>query len=484
MPTWRPLSFATAFALLACGGGGAAGPGSVVAAQKDEGPGSVALILNDPEGRPAPLDKCDVGLCTSLLGLIEGAQETIDFAIYGMRDQSQILSALKAAKARGVEIRGIVDRDMEGKNYYTSTEELVGVIGDVRSDLEADREIEKDKPQFSGKAACKRPEGFEGPVQCLTYDLGTRCLVAAHASREELNTEGSIMHNKFFVVDGRSVWTGSTNISDSGTGGYNANLVVVVESSRVARWFTEEFDQMYEDGLYHSLKESRPEMKTTVDDAELEVLFSPQDRPISRRVRRLLRNAKEKIDVGVFFLTHKGIAADLMAAHLRGVQVRVIIDATAAKNGYTKHELLRAAGVPVKIENWGGKMHMKSGAIDGHTVITGSMNWTSAGEFGNDENTIVIRSEKHAAQYHEFFEKIWAGLGDQWLKGRPDPESKDSTTACTDGSDNDFDKMKDAEDPGCGDDPPPMPALPPWRIVPKREGVCNIDDPETLESGR
>ena len=38
------------------------------------------------------------------------------------------------------------------------------------------------------------------------------------------------MHNKFFVVDKRFIWTGSANLSDTGTGGYNANIVAELDS--------------------------------------------------------------------------------------------------------------------------------------------------------------------------------------------------------------------------------------------------------------
>jgi phosphatidylserine/phosphatidylglycerophosphate/cardiolipin synthase-like enzyme len=257
-------------------------------------------------------------------------------------------------------------------------------------------------------------------------------------------------------------------VSDSGTGGYNANLVTVVESKVLAGWYTEEFEQMYVQGRYHGRKpKPKGDKKVTLPDAELEVYFSPQESPISSRLRPIIRGAKDHIDIAVFFLTHKHIVGDLIDAYRRGVRVRVIIDATGAKNGYTKHELLRAAGIAVKVENWGGKMHMKSAVIDSETVITGSMNWTSAGDSKNDENTIIVRSPKLAKQYEAYFETIWASIPDQWLTANPDPESKDSSTACTDRVDNDFDHLADAEDPGCGESPPPLPPLPPWKIAPK-----------------
>jgi phosphatidylserine/phosphatidylglycerophosphate/cardiolipin synthase-like enzyme len=451
--------------------------------------GTVELLLFAPTGRATPVDRCEVELCTSLLGLIEGAQTSIDFAIYGMRNQTEILAALEAAKRRGVRVRGVIDRDVEGDNYYSSTNTMVAKLGDIRDDRKIDQTLEREQRasdrsnKFEGEPSCERPPGFEGYVQCLAYDLGDRCLLATHASRDSFGVEGGdddhagkafnkIMHDKFFVVDGRWLWTGSTNISDSCAGGYNANLAVVLDSPTVASWYTREFETMYLDGKHHQKKPPSGELETVVGDAKIEVMFSPQDKAISEGVRPLIKGAKKRIDIAVFFLTNKAVTKDLLDAHRRGVQVRVILDATAAQNGYTKHELLREVGIPVKVEAWGGKMHMKSAAIDGRWVIAGSMNWTSAGEWDNDENTLLIESPKLAAQYHEFFDATWAEIPEQWAAANPDPESRDSGTSCTDGFDNDYDSLADAEDPGCGPNPPPMPALPPHWIVAKDKVTC------------
>jgi phosphatidylserine/phosphatidylglycerophosphate/cardiolipin synthase-like enzyme len=451
--------------------------------------GSISLVLHAPTDRPTPVDRCEIELCTSLLALIEGAQTSIDFAIYGMRNQTELLAALEAAKARGVRLRGIVDRDVEGDNYYTSTNTMIAAIGNVRDDRKVDQALERQQKasdrsnKFEGEPSCERPPGFNGYVQCLAYDLGDRCLLASHASREPFGVDGGdddhagkvfnkIMHDKFFVVDGRYLWTGSTNISDSCSGGYNANLAVVLDSPTVASWYTREFEIMYVDGKHHQQKPASGELRTIVGEDKVQALFSPQDKAISEGVRPLLARAKKRIDIAVFFLTNKAVTKDLLDAHRRGVEVRVILDATAAQNGYTKHELLREVGIPVKVEAWGGKMHMKSAAIDGRWVIAGSMNWTSAGEWDNDENTLLIESPRLAAQYHEFFDRIWAEIPEQWAAANPDPESRDSGSSCTDGFDNDYDSLADAQDPGCGANPPALPELPPHWIVPKDKITC------------
>lgn len=452
--------------------------------------GSIALYMHQPSGRLAPSSTCDIDLCTSVLALIEGAEHSIDFAIYGMRGQPDILAALERAKARGVAIRGIVDRDVDANNYYTSTDELAAKIGNVRDDSKVDRELEReDKKRARGEKfdadSCKRPDGFQGYVQCLAYDLGDRCLLATHASREpfgaaaagedgeEAQAYNKIMHHKFFVVDGRWLWTGSTNVSDTCSGGYNANLALVLDSPSVAAWYTQEFETMWVDGKHHQQKpKSEGSRKTKIGEAEVEVFFSPQDRVIERHVRPLIQGASKRIDVAVFFLTHKLITKDLIDAKLRGVEVRVIMDATGASNGYTKHELLRAVGIPVKVENWGGKLHMKSALIDGETLVVGSMNWTSAGEWDNDENTLIIRDAKLAGEYERFFEGMWTVLPDKWVSANPDPESRESGNSCADGFDNDHDHLADDEDPGCGANPPPMDALPPHWIIEKTQVTC------------
>lgn len=436
-------------------------------------------MFADPLSFDAPGDRCELDTCTRLLRLIQGAKATVDFAVYGMRNQTELLDALEDAQARGVAVRGVVDRDSGGENYYASTDLWVSRLGNIRDDLQAESDLDgAQEEQESFKPPCDRPPGFDGPLQCLAYDLGDYWLTAAHASRENFvdpDGEGGpnrIMHNKFFVVDGRWVWTGSSNISDSGTGGYNANVVAVVDSPQLASIYTAEFEQMWS-GRFHILKEPDGVERLQIGGTEASVWFSPQDDAMRFGVEALVARAENRIDIAVFYLTNKYVTADLIAAHNRGVAVRVIVDATSANNGYSKHELLREAGIPVKVENWGGKMHMKAAVIDRQTLVLGSMNWTRAGEDTNDENTLILRSEALAAEFESFFDYLWDSIPQEWsqLGARPDPESSASSTACADGVDNDFDGFADGEDPGCGDSAPQLPALPPHRIIAKSEGA-------------
>jgi hypothetical protein len=67
---------------------------------------------------------------------------------------------------------------------------------------------------------------------------------------------------------------------------------------------------------------------------------------------------------------------------------------------------------------------------------------------------------------------MWSEIPEQWATANPDPESRDSGSSCTDGFDNDYDGLADAQDPGCGANPPALPELPPHWIVAKDKVTC------------
>lgn len=295
-------------------------------AQGDE----IELFLNSPLSidKPEPTTLSKVGI--PLVEQINRANKTIDFALYGLRNQDEIYNALIAAKKRGVVIRGIVDKDVENNNYYSSTPKLLNTFPKIITDYQTDILTAKKKfnQKNNSKPYCVRPKGFKGPVQCIGYSLqNNKCIITAHASREPLEFKGDIMHNKFFIFDGSIVWTGSTNASDSGTGGYNANNAVIVNNKMVANWYTQEFEQMYKQGKFHRSKtrlKASP-LRTTLDsETNIEVAFSPQYYTMERLVRPLIKNARRYIDLPVFFLTHKKIAGDLIAAHQRGVKSELL----------------------------------------------------------------------------------------------------------------------------------------------------------------
>ena len=406
---------------------------------------SLKIITNSPIDKIGPSSECNEDICYSLLELIDNSNSSIEFAIYGVRGQPEILDALKSAKDRGVEIRGVLDKDVNNERYYRDTHKLEKIFKEkIRDDFNYDLETKKilSKKKYSENNKCQRPKDTNGPLQCFEGK--------GYASKNPFPFKGDIMHNKFFIIDDQYVWTGSANISDTGIGGYNANNVVVLDSKFFAKYYLEEFEQLYS-GKFHRRKAiaRHKDISKKIDSANISLVFSPKGYAMEK-IFPIIKDAKQSIDIPIFFLTHNAVSKELVKAHNRGVAVRVIIDATGASNGYSKHQYLRDNGIKVKVENWGGKMHMKTAIIDQMHIIIGSMNWTKNGVTKNDENTLIIKNAPaKALQLSKFFNEMWLSIPDKWLDEDAKAESQDSINSCTDKIDNDFDKLIDNKDIKC-----------------------------------
>ena len=151
----------------------------------------------------------------------------------------------------------------------------------------------------------------------------------------------------------------------------------------------------------------------------------------------------------IFAFTNEDLMIALESAYKRGVDVKVITDAANAHGDKFAPNILRKKGIPVKVENYAGKMHMKSIIIDDTYVIAGSMNFSKAGQSRNDENTIIIVNPILAENFKKQFLYTFSKIDNRWLKQSPSAESWNSTGSCDDGVDNDFDGTIDLEDSGC-----------------------------------
>ena len=357
--------------------------------------GNFKIVLSDLTTKLKPDRNCSSDICKEILGNINHAQKTIDMAIYGYSATPQIEQALKNAIARGVKIRLVYDLDGKGENIYPDTLKLVSLISDSVSD--------KNSKEAS-----------------------------------------AIMHNKFYIFDGKTVITGSANLSHTDMSGFNSNCILVINSSDVAKIYTDEFEQIY-CGKFHN--EKVVTNKKHLDN--MQIYFSPQDKVLTDGVLPLIRQAKKYIYIPTFLITEKRVVEELISAKQRGVDVRVIVDALNASAKYSKHQTLRDAGVPVKVENYAGKMHSKSVIVDDKYLAIGSMNFSKSGENKNDENLVVFYSPQSAKFYREFFLYQWNKIPNKWLKYNPRAEGKDSIGSCNDGIDNDYDGLIDMEEAAC-----------------------------------
>ncbi|NLN93276.1 MAG: hypothetical protein GX130_08235 [Candidatus Hydrogenedens sp.] len=208
----------------------------------------------------------------------------------------------------------------------------------------------------------------------------------------------AFMHNKFCIIDGHYVWTGSTNISRNGF--YrNNNNAILIQSPELAVNFINEFEEMY---LHRSFGAMSPQntlySRLHVGEIPLECYFAPEDRA-AHRILEYINSSRVAIDFMAFSFTSVPIA-EAMASRIRnGVDVRGLFERSQTGNSYSRHKFLAEQGATVYLDNNPKNMHHKVIVVDRLHVITGSYNFSKNAETRNDENVLILSSPDVAACY-------------------------------------------------------------------------------------
>lgn len=216
-----------------------------------------------------------------------------------------------------------------------------------------------------------------------------------------------LMHNKYFIIDGAEVWTGSMNLTINGAYRHLNNLLRL-RSTRLAENFTVEFEEMFLEGYFgENSLENTPHPSLTVDGIRIETYFSPDDDTALRLIELILA-AEESIDFLYYSFTSDGIADALLFQASQGVQVRGVFDAYQERAGLGgEFPRLQAEGMDVHLDVHPEKLHHKVLIIDQEIVVTGSYNLTRSAEIQNDENTLIIHDRECAKIYLGEFEWIY-----------------------------------------------------------------------------
>jgi phosphatidylserine/phosphatidylglycerophosphate/cardiolipin synthase-like enzyme len=117
-------------------------------------------------------------------------------------------------------------------------------------------------------------------------------------------------------------------------------------------------------------------------------------------------NARLSVDMAMHDLNLWSVRDALLAAHERGVEVRLVVE---SDNLAERSELqeLQAAGIPIRGDERQALMHNKFTVIDQHEVWTGSVNLTVSDMYFNRNNVIHISSTELAANYTAEFEEMF-----------------------------------------------------------------------------
>ncbi len=316
--------------------------------------GDIQIVFTNPR-YPDDWDDHGGGLDETLAETIDNAQHSVDVAAFDF-DLVRVAEALIAAHEDGVRVRMVIDSD--------------------NADLE---EVEALK----------------------------RARIAIVEDKRD-----ALMHNKFVIVDGYEVWTGSWNLTDNGT--YrNDNNVVVIQSRRLAENYIAEFEEMFNDRAFGaSSPADTPHPRVEVNGVPIENFFEPEEK-VRLRILDLLNEAKSSIMVMAFTLTDNDIAQALVRKGREGVPVQGVIESRNTGARGSDFEALQKAGTgtdgTITFLKDGNPymMHHKVIIIDKEIVITGSYNFTASAADRNDENVLIIHSAEIAQIYGEAFQQVF-----------------------------------------------------------------------------
>jgi len=321
-----------------------------IASENTSGSGSYyEVYFTSPESVPDGVTTG--GQDTNLIALINGAQSTIDLAVFEFNLQ-QVADALIAAHNRGVQVRVVYDD-----------------------------EHTEDDPQME-----------------QLIDAGIPAVP---------DERSAFMHNKFWVFDSQVVWTGSTNITENGF--YrNNNNAIVIRSSRLAQNYTTEFEEMFlRDEFGPTSTANTPSPQFTINGILIESYFASED-DVTTALVNAINAAESSIHFMAFAFTENDIGDPVIAAANRGVEVAGIFERRGANTEFSECPKFLAEGYNVRIDGNPGTFHHKVIIIDGSTVATGSFNFSGNAIGSNDENILIIHDPAVAQQYEQEFNRRMA----------------------------------------------------------------------------
>lgn len=121
-----------------------------------------------------------------------------------------------------------------------------------------------------------------------------------------------------------------------------------------------------------------------------------------------LGNVRSTLDIAAFEFNNVVLTQAVLAAHQRGVRVRMVTDNEHGLNDRdTTIGQFVAAGIPVVDDGRSALMHNKFMILDSTYVWTGSWNYTINDTYRNNNNALSIRSQQAVQDYQTEFNEMF-----------------------------------------------------------------------------
>jgi phosphatidylserine/phosphatidylglycerophosphate/cardiolipin synthase-like enzyme len=344
------------------GGGEAAEPADSVqslpvveeGAASSENPDPILVFFTNPVYPDDPADH-QGGLDEALAADIDRAQLSVDVAAYDF-DLESVADALVRAHRRGLRVRLVTDSDN-------------------------------------------------------AEELGVQQLRSAGVPVVE-DGRDAIMHDKFVVIDKLVVWTGSWNLTESGT--YrNNNHVARIASDLLAENYTAELEEMYASREFGpGSPANTPHRQVLVPDGDegirIESYFAPEDQ-VADRLVDLLGQAEDSIRFMAFSFTDDRLGDVMMRQHEAGLTVQGVFERRNADPVYSEFGRMSDAEprMDVRLDGNTYMMHHKVIIVDDEAVVLGSFNFSEAADTMNDENVLILYDRGIASLFRAEFRRIY-----------------------------------------------------------------------------
>ena len=234
-----------------------------------------------------------------------------------------------------------------------------------------------------------------------------------------------LMHHKFVVRDGESLWTGSMNWTDD-SWSRQENVIVTVDSGELARAFTLAFEELWDTGDVEQSGRVEPR-PVDVGETRIKPWFTPGNgEALSHRIAKKIAQAKH-VRICSPVITAAPVLATLAQVLSDGkADVAGCVDATQVDEVVHQWEanpqvtwklpllerIMRGPFTGKRSDPWEPRgslhnfMHAKVVVAD-DVVFTGSFNLSHSGE-KNAENVLEIRDAALAAQLNAYVDEVRA----------------------------------------------------------------------------
>jgi phosphatidylserine/phosphatidylglycerophosphate/cardiolipin synthase-like enzyme len=243
----------------------------------------------------------------------------------------------------------------------------------------------------------------------------------------------ALMHHKYLVRDGETVWTGSLNLSDDSMRRME-NLILTVASPVIAAHFTRDFVQLWGTGKIVASGdfETHPvDLRFGGAPARVDVDFSPgRGQAINATIADRVAAARRRVVICSMLFTSSRLLRALDGLIARGdVEIEGVYDATQMEGVLdqwrarpdlawkveTTHRIVAAGRLvgkrsePYRPGESHNFLHVKALVVD-DTVMAGSHNFSHSAQ-ANAENVVVVKSPALAEQVAAYARRLSTRYG-------------------------------------------------------------------------